>query len=247
MRAKKQVLRRAVPATLPVLAGYLFLGIAYGIAMKARGFGTLLSGAISVLVYGGSLQFAMLEPLCASFAPVTFAFLCLLIQARHLFYGLTMLVPYSQCRRVRPYLIFALSDETYSLVCQGAPKDLEAEDWYLAVSALDQSYWVMGTLFGALLGTLFPVDLLQGIDFSMTALFLVIVTDQTTDMWRQYRQGKVRLSDVLFAPLLGGLGTLLCLLLAGRESFLLFSMAMIFAGFALRYRTDPQAKGGCAA
>ncbi len=238
MRDRTHVLRRAFPVTVPVLAGYIFLGIAYGIAMRARGFGIAWSYTISSLVYAGSLQFAMIEPLRLAFAPVTFAFLCLLIQARHLFYGLTMLEPYSRTVRAKPYLIFSLTDETYSIVCQDAPADLSPESWYLAVSALDQTYWVLGTVLGALLGSMIPMDLLQGIDFSMTALFLVIVTEQTMDALEAWREGKESLTDALFAPVLGSTATLLSLLFFGKDSFLLASMAAMLLGFAVKYRAE---------
>ena len=238
MRDKTHVLRRAFPVTVPVLAGYIFLGIAYGIAMRAHGFGALWSYSISTFIYAGSLQFAMIEPLRSAFAPLTFAFLCLLIQARHLFYGLTMLEPYSRTGAVRPYLIFSLTDETYSIVCQGAPADILPERWYLTVSALDHAYWVLGTLLGALLGSLIPMDLLRGIDFSMTALFLVIVTEQTMDALTAWRSGKESLFDALFSPVLGGLTTLLSLLLFGKDSFLLIAMAAMIMGFSVKYAQE---------
>lgn len=238
MREKTHALRRAFPVTLPVLAGYIFLGIAYGIAMKARGFGAWWSFSISTFVFGGSLQFAMIDPLCSAFAPVTFAFLCLLIQARHLFYGLTMLEAYSKTGRRQPYLVFSLTDETYSIVCQGAPGDIPAERWYTAVSVLNQTYWVTGTLLGALLGSVMPIALLEGIDFSMTALFLVIVTEQTMDALALWKEGKTTLADALFSPALGCLATLGSLLVFGKESFLLFSMAFMLITFAVKYQME---------
>ncbi|MBQ8159607.1 MAG: AzlC family ABC transporter permease [Clostridia bacterium] len=237
----RRILKRAFPETLPVLAGYIFLGIAYGIAMKVRGFHVLWSISISVFVYGGSLQFAMLEPMSRAaemFAPLTLFFLALLVQARHLFYGLTMLEPYNRAGAVRPYVIFAMSDETYSLVCSGAPRDLPENKWYAAITALDQFYWVAGTVIGALLGEMIPVEYLTGIDFSMTALFVVIMTDQTRGAMESVRDGSMTLPQALFPPLLGLFGTLLGLLLAGRDSFLLFAMAVILLGFGVFYQTD---------
>ncbi|MCR4883575.1 MAG: AzlC family ABC transporter permease [Clostridiales bacterium] len=238
MRKKAKVFRRAFPVTLPVLAGYIFLGIAYGIAMKARGFSAALGFSISTFVYGGSLQFAMIEPLCSSFAPVTFAFLCLLIQARHLFYGLTMLEAYSRTGKVRPYLVFSLTDETYSIVCQGPPQDLPAESWYAAISVLNQTYWVTGTLLGAMLGSVMPMEHLEGIDFSMTALFLVILTEQIMDALGLWRKGKETLKDSLFSSVLGAAATVGSLLIFGKESFLLSSMAFILFSFGAKYRID---------
>ena len=235
MKEKAHVLRRVFPVTVPVLAGYIFLGIAYGMAMKARGFGIEWSFPISTFVYAGSLEFAMIEPLCGAFTPLTFAFLCLLIQARHLFYGLTMLEPYSRAGRFKPYLIFSLTDETYSIVCQGAPKDIAPEKWYTAVSGLNHFYWVTGSVLGAVLGSAIPLEMLEGINYSMTALFLVIMTEQTVDAVAAWKEGRSTLGNVLFAPLVGTCGTLLCLLLFGKESFLLFAMFLILAAFAEGY------------
>ncbi|MBQ9307097.1 MAG: AzlC family ABC transporter permease [Clostridia bacterium] len=235
-------LRKAFVASLPVMAGYVFLGIAYGIAMQARGFRTGWSVLISIVVYGGSLQFAMIDPMATLMPFLTFALLCLLIQARHLFYGLTMLEPYNRAGIYKPYLIFALSDETYSLVCNGAPQGVSAEKWFAAVSGFDQLWWVTGTVLGAVLGSVIPMQWLTGIDFSMTALFIVIMTEQTMDAVKMWKVGNCTLTDVLFAPLIGFLGTLGSLLLAGKESFLLFAMAIILVGFFVRYRTEERGK-----
>lgn len=235
--------KRVFPVTLPVMAGYLFLGIAYGIAMRARGFSTLLAGLMSTLVYGGSLQFALIDPLGQAFAPLTIALLSALVQSRHLFYGLSMLQEYRGlgCRKF--YNVLALTDETYSLVVGGAPEGVDSARWYTAVTLLDQSYWVLGTLAGCLVGSWIPTDSLTGIDFAMTALFTVIVTEQTESAWRRFRCGELSVSELLFAPLLGGLTTLVSLLWVGKGSFLLLAMALMLGGFALRYRAAVP-KGG---
>ncbi|MBR6030061.1 MAG: AzlC family ABC transporter permease [Clostridia bacterium] len=231
------LIRRVFPRTMPVLAGYIFLGIAYGAAMNARGLAPGWSALISVIVYGGSLQFALIDCLTRSFAPLTIAALALLIQARHLFYSLSMLDSYQGTGWRKPYLIFSLTDETYSLVCNGAPAGEDAGRWFTAVSLLDQSYWVAGTILGALMGSLLPTEALRGIDFSMTALFTVIATDQTMDAVQKARQGEWPLREALFAPLLGGLMTLTSLLIAGQESFLLLAMAGMLLLFYARWRT----------
>lgn len=173
-----KILRKAFPSTLPVLAGYLFLGMAYGITMKEAGLTPLWTLLVSTTVYAGSMQFALTGLLTAAFNPVTVLMMTLLVNARHLFYGLSMLEPYGSARW-KPYLIFSLTDETYSLVVSGAPDGVERDRWYLAVSLLDHFYWVAGSVGGALLGQMIPVDL-TGIDFAMTALFTVIVTEQIT-------------------------------------------------------------------
>ena len=240
----RKALREAFPRTLPVLAGYLFLGTAYGIAMRARGFGALWSGLSSLVIFGGSMQFALIEPLTQAFAPLTIALLTLLIQARHIFYGLSMLDKYSPLSRCRkPYLIFSLTDETYSLVCEGAPADADPGRWYTAVSALDHSYWFTGSILGALLGSLIPTEALTGIDFSMTALFTVIVTEQSMDSFRRVRAGEIGLGEALFAPLLGGCATLLSLLTVGKSSFLLLAMGLMLIGFGGRWTLSERRRG----
>ena len=233
------VIKKAFPKTLPVLAGYIFLGIAYGISMKSQGFGVGWSTLASVFLFGGSMQFALIDFLGSAFAPLTIAVLTVLIQARHVFYGLSMLEKYSNIGPWKPYAIFALSDETYSLVVGGAPEGVKPGPWYAAVSALDQLYWVIGTVLGALIGELIPTHLMTGIDFAMTALFVVIVTEQTMDAVAAYRAGKMSLTNLLFSPLLGGIATLVCLLLLGSENgrFLLPAMGVMLAGFLVRYVT----------
>lgn len=229
------VMKRAFPRTIPVLAGYIFLGVAYGISMKENGLHAGWSGLISLILYGGSMQFAMVDLLKAAFAPFTIAVLTVLIQARHLFYGLSMLEKYQNVGKSKPYLIFALTDETYSLLCSGAPGGENPERWYLAVSFLDHLYWVTGSVLGGLLGVVIPVSLLTGIDFAMTALFTVIVTEQTMEAVEGFHAGKISCEEVVFSPVLGGGATLAGLLLIGKKDFLLFAMVMIFLGFLVRW------------
>ena len=241
------MMRRAFPRTVPVLAGYLFLGIAYGISMKENGFGVGWALLISAVVYGGSMQFALISQLSQPFSPLTVALMTLLIHARHIFYGLSMLDKYEGTGRWKPYLIFALSDETYSLVVEGAPEDLREEErgaWYAAVSALDRAYWLTGTVMGGLLGALLPLSLLTGIDFAMTALFTVILTEQSMDAVKAVREGRMTRFDALFPPLLGALATLVSLLLVGTGRFLLLSMGLMLCMFLLRYVTQPAGERG---
>jgi len=235
-----EALKRAFPCTLPVLAGYIFLGIAYGISMKAKGLGVVWTTLCSVIVFGGSCQFALIDFLTASFAPLTVALMVVLIQARHLFYGLSMLERYNGIRRGKPYLIFALSDETYSLVVQTPPADVDANGWYLSISALDQSYWVIGSVIGVLLGQIIPVDM-TGIDFSMTALFTVIVTEQAMAAIQEIRAGRVTLFEGLFPAILGFLSTLICLLTIGKSNFLVAAMACMLICFFLHYNKAKEA------
>ena len=232
-----QMMKRAFPRTIPVMAGYIFLGIAFGVSLKEQGYGLPWALLMSAVIYAGSMQFAILTPMTQPFAPVTVALMTLLVNARHMFYGLSMLRTYEGTGKWKPYLIFALSDETYSLVCEDAPEDVENRgQWFGAISMMDQCYWIIGSLLGSLIGQLLPFDL-TGIDFAMTALFTVIVTEQTADAIKALRAGELSLTDALFPTLLGLLATLLSLLIVGRDSFLICTMAVMLACFFLRYQT----------
>ena len=228
------VLRKAVPATLPVMAGYIFLGIAYGVTMKERGFAAVWTALSSLLVYAGSMQFAMIGLLGGAFSPLSAALMTLLVNGRHLFYGLSMLEPYGKVKRFKPYLIFALTDETYSLVVRPVPDGLNPDRWYACVSLLDQIYWLTGSILGALLGQVLPFDL-TGIDFAMTALFTAIFTEQCTDAYRLFKAGKLSAFDALFPALLGVCATLICLLAAGSGAFMLWAMAAMMLFFFADY------------
>ena len=231
-----KIIRRVFPRTIPVLAGYLFLGIAYGVALKAKGFGVEWALLISTVVYAGSMQFAMLGALTQPFAPVTMALMTLLVNARHIFYGLSMLGHYEGTGKCKPYLILSLTDETYSLVVSGVPEGENKQQWFTAISALDHLYWIVGSILGAVLGQVLPFDM-TGIDFAMTALFTVIFTEQTADAVKSWREGKTGAVDAFFPTLLGLIATLVSLLVAGKDSFLLCAMAVMLACFFLRYQT----------
>ncbi len=166
-----------------------------------------------------------------------------MVNARHLFYGISMLEPYGQAGKYKPYMIFSLTDETYSLVVSGAPKDVDAAQWYTAVSGLNQFYWVLGSIVGVIMGNVIPFDL-TGIDFAMTALFTVIVTEQTSDAIAAVKAKKMQWQEAALPLLLGAGGTLLCLLLVGKSSFLLASMALMLLCFFGQYRME---QGGQAA
>lgn len=230
----KSALRKAFPSTLPVLAGYMFLGIAYGITLRESGFGAAWALLISLTVYAGSMQFAMIGLMTGTFSPVTAALMTLLVNARHLFYGLSMLDLYSDTGRRKPYLIFSLTDETYSLVCGGAPENVPSASWYTAISGLNHFYWVTGSVVGGLLGQIIPFDL-TGIDFAMTALFTVIVTEQSMDAFKSFKEKRLSLMDAVFPTMLGFASTIICLLLLGASSFLIGAMGCMLVCFFIRF------------
>lgn len=205
----RQTARFAFRQSLGVLFGYVFLGTAFGILLRQAGFGALWSLAFSGLVYAGSLQFVLAGFLAAPTALPTVALMSLFINARHLFYGLSFIERFRSMGKKRPYMIFSLTDETYSVLCgmDEVPAGVDKNGAMFLVALLDQLYWVAGSLLGTFAGSL-PLDF-TGIDFSMTALFLVIFLEQ----WRGAKS---------HLPALLGLGCGAVFLLAlGPDNFLL--------------------------
>lgn len=205
----RQTARFAFRQSLGVLFGYVFLGTAFGILLRQAGFGALWSLAFSGLVYAGSLQFVLAGFLAAPTALPTVALMSLFINARHLFYGLSFIERFRSMGQKRPYMIFSLTDETYSVLCgmDEVPAGVDKNGAMFLVALLDQLYWVAGSLLGTFAGGL-PLDF-TGIDFSMTALFLVIFLEQ----WRGAKS---------HLPALLGLGCGAVFLLAlGPDNFLL--------------------------
>ena len=169
---------RALRLTLPVMCGYLFLGTAFGAMLAQAGFGPAWALAASTLVYAGSLQFVMVPLMAAGTSLVTVAITALMVNARHLFYGLSYIERFSRMGGLRPYMVFSLTDETYSVFC-GMPGE-ESDGVMVRVALYDQLYWIAGSVVGALLASSLPVDL-TGIDFSMTALFIVICVERARE------------------------------------------------------------------
>lgn len=177
----KKVIRFAFIKTVPILLGYLFLGAAFGLLLQKSGYGVIWAFLTSLLIYAGSMQFALVGILTGGLNYVTTAIMTLFINSRHAFYGLTFIERFREMKSTYPYMVFSLTDETYSLLCSMAkPADFTEKQWKMAsflVSFFDQCYWIAGSVLGALLGQLITFDT-TGIDFSMTALFIVICVDQ---------------------------------------------------------------------
>lgn len=240
---KKKAFRAALPCTLPVLMGYIFLGIAFGVLLAGKGFSPLWALLMSVCIYAGSMQFVAISIMTAAFSPLTSFFMTIMVNARHLFYGLSMLEPFRDMGKLKPYMIFSLTDETYSLLCGIKTPEGVDRKWFLFfISLLDQLYWVAGSCIGAIAGNLIPFDS-TGIDFAMTALFLVIFVEQwetasariaTLRSPDMALRKKVLLSVRAHLPALSGIViTAVCLLFFGANNFLLFSMAGILAALLL--------------
>ncbi len=214
----------AFPKTVPVMVGYLFLGMAYGILMKVNGFGIVWSGLLSLFVFGGSLQYLGITMLGSPVNPVTALLMSLMLSARHLFYGISMLGKYGGVKKFKNYLVFGLTDETFSILCsEDVPGQYDKEMVYFWVTVLDHFYWVAGSLLGAVAGSFLKFDT-TGLDYALTALFITIFTDQ----WRQ--------KDGHFAALVGVLASVGCLCVFGRENYIVPAMAVIFLVLGVRYR-----------
>lgn len=168
----------AFTKSLPVMAGYIFLGIAFGILLSEAGYNVIWAFFMSVFVFAGSMQFAMIPLMATGASPITMAVTAFFVNGRHMFYGLSFTESFRKMKQ-RPYMIFALSDETYSVLCgcrNEDPEEKMRDAWFL-IALFDQCYWITGSVIGAILGQALPVDF-TGIDFSMTALFVVILLEQ---------------------------------------------------------------------
>ena len=224
------VLRKAFKDTIPVMTGYLVLGLGYGIILQSKGYGALWALATSALIYAGSMQYVAIDLLAGGASLITAALTTLMVNARHLFYGLSMVGKYKGAGWKKPYLIFALTDETYSLVCRDMDLPEKSRHRYdFFVSLFDQIYWVSGCVLGALIGGVLPFSV-EGIDFALTALFVTVFVEQ----WLQTRDHT--------AALVGVGSSILCLLLFGADSFLIPTMAVITLALTLlRRKTEAAA------
>jgi len=196
---------KALRLTVPVMCGYLFLGTAFGATLAQAGFGPAWALAMSGLVYAGSLQFVMVPFLVSGASLVTVFLTALMVNARHIFYGVSFIDRFRRMGKLWPYMVFSLTDETYSVFCSFSGE--ESDSLMLRIAAYDHAYWIAGSVVGALLAQGLPFDL-TGIDFAMTALFIVICLERVMNK-----------ADRLPAVIGGGCA-LACLLILGPESFL---------------------------
>ena len=216
--------RAAAPQTLPVFAGELVLGLGYGIYVQSLGLPVWLPPLMGTVVYGGSLEFVLASLLLGSFAPVSAFLMALMIQARHLFYGLTMLQRYRGYGLRSAYMIFAMSDETFSITCSAEPPESVDKGWFMFfITLLDQIYWVASAAMGAALGSVLPFST-EGVDFVMTAMFVVIFLNQ----WEKEKQHA--------SAIIGIAAPLVCLRILGSGSFLIPSMVCILVALLLLRR-----------
>lgn len=218
---KMQTVKQAFIRSVPVMAGYIVLGVGFGILLRDAGYGALWSAAMSVFIFAGSMQYVGVGLLAGGASVLTVAVTTVMVNARHLFYSISMIEPYKNAGKYKPYMIFALTDETYSLLCDGkTPEGVAPELYRFLVSLFNHSYWIAGCVMGSLLGQVLPFST-AGIEFSMTALFIASFTEQ----WLTSKDH--------IPALVGLLGTFISLLAFGREHFLIPAMLLITAALTL--------------
>ena len=222
----KSAFKAAFPHTLPVMTGYLFIGIAFGVMFADKGYNFLWAGLMSLLVYAGSGQYIAVNFFDPSVSLLQVVFLTFMVNVRHIFYGLSLLDKFKVSGKKKPYMIFSLTDETYSLYfLTKTPENIDEGKFLFALSILDQSYWVIGSMIGGIAGTLIPFDS-TGIDFAMTALFIVIFVEQ----WLEKKNR--------FPAIVGVVASVISLLFFGKDSFILPSMIIIMIVLLSSHRIE---------
>lgn len=218
---KRNALKAALPHTLPVCIGFLFLGMSYGFLMQSKGFSFVYPLFMSLFIFAGSMEFVTVHLLLSSFHPLYSFFLACMVNARHLFYGISMLEKYKNTGWKKAYLIFGMCDETFTVNCGVEPPANVDKGWFMFfITLLNQIYWVSGATMGALLGYVIHFDT-KGIEFVMTALFVVMFINQ----WEEAKDHR---------PAIIGLGcSLFSLLVFKSGNFILPAMALIAAFLSL--------------
>ncbi|URZ17791.1 azaleucine resistance protein AzlC [Clostridium felsineum] len=228
----KKAFVTAFPHTIPIFAGFLFLGIAYGIYMNVSGFSPIYPMIMSLTIFAGSVEFVAVNLLMGSFNPLGALFMTLMINARHLFYGISMLNKFKGIGIKKFYLIFGMCDESFSInYAANIPDDVDNGWFMFFVTMLNHLYWFLGATIGGIFGALVKFNT-KGLDFVMTALFVVIFLEQ----WRKEDKHESSLMGLGFS--------LICLSIFGGKSFIIPSMVMIIAILTLFRKTLDKA-GEC--
>ncbi len=211
---REHTFKTAFKDSIPVMAGYIVLGTAFGVLLADKGYGFIWAFVMSFTIYAGSMQFVAINLLTSGASLISAAIMTLLVNARHIIYGISMIEKYRDTGKVKPYLIFSLTDETYALVCRGNPENTDSKKYYLYISALNQCYWIAGSIIGTLIGSAVTFDT-AGIDFAMTALFTVIFVDQLLH------------SKNVIPAIIGIVCSVICLIIFKAQNFLIPSMLII--------------------
>ena len=211
---REHTFKTAFKDSIPVMAGYIVLGTAFGVLLADKGYGFIWAFVMSFTIYAGSMQFVAINLLTSGASLISAAIMTLLVNARHIIYGISMIEKYRDTGKAKPYLIFSLTDETYALVCRGNPENTDSKKYYLYISALNQCYWIAGSIIGTLIGSAVTFDT-AGIDFAMTALFTVIFVDQLLH------------SKNVIPAIIGIVCSVICLIIFKAQNFLIPSMLII--------------------
>lgn len=231
--SNRDLFKNVIIKTLPVMAGYIVLGIGFGVLLSVNGYGLFWALIMSIFIFAGSAQYVGISLISGGASILTTALTILMVNARHLFYGVSMINKYKGAGKRKPYLIFALTDETYSLVYNGDyPEGVNKYKYWFLISLFNQIYWVTGSVIGSVLGSVLEFDS-TGIDFSMTALFVTVFVEQ----WLSTKEHR--------PALIGVIVTGVCLFTFGSENFLIPSMAAIVVFlFAFRKPMERREKDG---
>lgn len=220
-KLRRKAFKAALPRTLPILVGFVFLGMSYGLLMRSKGFSFIYPMFMSMFIFAGSMEFVTANLLLADFNPIYAFLLALMVNARHLFYGISMLEKFDGTGWKKPYLIFGMCDETFSINCTAdLPPDVDKGWFMFFVTLLNQIYWVVSSTVGSLLGYVIHFNT-KGIEFVMTALFVVMFLGQ----WDK-KENRV-------PALVGLIGTAVCLPIFGSKYFIVPAMVLIVAAFAV--------------
>lgn len=223
----KKNIKEALKASIPVMMGYIVLGTAFGMLLESKGYGVIYALAMSTFIYAGSMQFVAINLLTSGASLVSAAIMTLFVNARHMVYGLSMIKKFKGMGHLKPYMIFSLTDETYSLLVGSKVPDGCEEKYYLFfISLFNQCYWIIGSLMGSFIGSMLSINT-TGLDFAMTALFVVIVLEQYLT------------SEKHIYTYIGFAVSIVCLIVFGSESFIIPSMIGIIIGLLMLYK-----KGG---
>lgn len=222
----KNAFKSAFPNTIPILTGFIVLGIAYGVLMQLKGYTTVWSVLMSMLAFCGSMQFVAITLLTTAFDPIQAFLLSIMINARHLFYGISMLKKFKGMGKLKYFLIFALCDETFSVESSvHIPENINKKYFYFFVSLLNYFYWILGTFLGSVIGKFIEFDT-RGLDFALTALFIVLFIEQ------------IKCKENILPGIIGFLFAAVALVIFGAENFVIPAMVLILTILLINNAVD---------
>lgn len=220
----QRTIKEAFKASIPIMMGYIVLGMAFGMLLESKGYGVIYALLMSVFIYAGSMQFVTINLLTSGATLLSTALMTFLINARHMVYGLSMIQKFKDMGKRKPYMIFSLTDETYSLlVGSQAPEGCNEKEYLFFIALFDQCYWIIGSVMGSLIGSMISINT-TGLDFAMTALFIVIVVEQ-------FLSSKQHVYTYL-----GFIVSICCLIVFKADAFIIPSMIGIIVGLLVMYK-----------